>query len=78
MGKDNLLEWDKTEAALRVIKALLITLHNNKPAKEDPALVAWELGIQEVRVWALIIHNRRIACNIARMKALRSTYSNNR
>ena len=57
--------WEKTEAALSVIKRLIIDMHNSKPDKNTKEELLWEMQLSEIRRWAVTVHYRRIELCIA-------------
>ena len=59
--------WEKTEAALRVANMAFIALH--EPKDKD------EAALNEVRAFAVQIHYRRIALNLAERKKRGYPYS---
>jgi len=53
-------EWDRTEAALRVLYRMFDDLADRKPPKSDaPGTRAWEFEHREAELWAHSIGDRR-------------------
>lgn len=57
----DLSDWERSEAAIRLIQKVTRHMCDHKPKKEDPALKVWEAEMDEFRAFCVSVHYRRIA-----------------
>lgn len=62
-------EWEWTDIALRAIRKTIAMMYDNEPDKKDSTnRLMWEQEMREIRKWAVDVHNRRIKCNICKLR----------
>lgn len=65
----HITEWEWTIIALRAIRKTIAMMYDNEPDKKDSVnRLSWEQEMREIRKWAIDVHNRRITCNIHKLK----------
>ena len=63
--------WEQTDSALSVIHKTVHMMCDLKPKSGTAEEKAWENEMKELRKWAILVHERRIAINVKRLKEIK-------